>query len=474
MQKDLIVRQANKAWVNTANIDQRCFRTGGVTDISTTISPTETGAWVVICYKALSELDLNDPVLDPYESIILAGKTIDFLSRIRALPPLSQKEFSVYRRLSSLRETELIRVLSVLSAHSKEIFSGVRARGGELDLASSVTPVCQSSTEVLDVGASLYELLRPSGEAKAAIAILAETARLPRLKDELIDGLSRSGHSIKNIETALRIIESVRLVSVTRESEKGSPLVLNHNCFAGDPKEIHEVLTNLSPKQRELALKIVQFVNANPGVPLPDELDGPLANLLIRIGILTPSGIRVSGGHQRFEAPTAPHLWGILADVGGDTLSSDIIDDAKVFLTSIRYGQFFSPSYRGRIRDPLLLLERFLERGEVGPATAIGEDYPLPMARGIVSVVESRVHPGRFHMLLRKPEVVRSVYDVLSGGVIVPRELSVAPSDSRVDILEQAGEYLTPEHLRLRRELPQALLEVRDQIAFELRTYRRG
>jgi len=115
------------------------------------------------------------------------------------------------------------------------------------------------------------------------------------------------------------------------------------------------------------------------------------------------------------------------------------------------------------------LVNALINRGNVGPATAIGEDYPLPLARGIVSITESRLKPGRFFMELRKTDVAESVRDVLEQNVILPAG-DVPPPE----ILKKGGgSFFSPESLRVKRQLPDELIEARDSIVFDLRTHRK-
>ena len=76
--------------------------------------------------------------------------------------------------------------------------------------------------------------------------------------------------------------------------------------------------------------------------------------------------------------------------------------------------------------SPLVLVSSLIAKRSVGPATAISEDYPLPLARGIVSITESQLNPGRFFMELRKTDVAESVRDVLEQNVILRRSRTCA------------------------------------------------
>lgn len=74
------------------------------------------------------------------------------------------------------------------------------------------------------------------------------------------------------------------------------------------------------------------------------------------------------------------------------------------------------PESTGRIQDPIVLVEALLRNREIGPATAIGRDYPLLEKHGIIQVRRSNMYPDRFHMQLVKDDVVARGLQVLKYG----------------------------------------------------------
>ena len=210
-------------------------------------------------------------------------------------------------------------------------------------------------------------------------------------------------------------------------------------------------------------------VKTNPGVPLPSGTDADVLRVLIDVGLIDYSSIRVRGSSKIREFPTIPHVWGIFSATGGDAdFDADLVDDAKLFLNSVRYGEFYATPGHGRISDPAILIDRLITRGEVGPATNIGSDYPLPLSRGIVSIVESRIKPGRFHMQLRKEDVAKSVLSILQQGTILG-----TGGESDETVFGTTGQYQSPETVRVSRKLPSRLQNATDELAFELRSYRK-
>src|SRR5579884_4302354 len=120
---------------------------------------------------------------------------------------------------------------------------------------------------------------------------------------------------------------------------------------------------------------------------------------------------------------TAPHIWDVFDKAAGTPVSTDLIDDAKLLLNSFRYGQFFSTPGRGKIINPSWIVNKLVSEGEIAtvrPTTAIGQDYPLALSRGIVNVIESPRYPGRYSMELLKTDVALAVKEVLDHQSFLP------------------------------------------------------
>ena len=112
---------------------------------------------------------------------------------------------------------------------------------------------------------------------------------------------------------------------------------------------------------------------------------------------------------------TTPHFYADLADEFGE----DMCDRVKIFLDSIRNGQYFGFTGTGRIFDPVLLLRALLNRGHVGPATAIGTDYMAAEKAGVIRV-QREASSNKANMELSQADTVRKVLEVVSSGSMEP------------------------------------------------------
>jgi hypothetical protein len=434
---------------------------------SVNVTDVQRGGWIVASYKAFNCFDLEDAVFDPYEPTIVAGKAAELLSSIRSLGQVPGEQFDIYRKLAHIKPsavtplTEKLETLGAVAVGWKKTDSGTQVQ--------SIRSLCRTKAQVFEATAKFFDSSKPSPRAEASIEVLDATLHMPVRESDVLSALHAHKFDDKTARGAISDLVTFKLVNRTKEKESGESLIYSPYAFSKDASDAYKVLKSLSGAAQTEAMRILEHVQRKPGVPFPQSMDAKIISLLTKAGIIDVSGVQVKGGQANKEFPTAPHVWGVLSKAsGGPQLSADVIDDSKLLLNSLRYGEFYSRSSRGRINDPSVLVNALIQRGQVGPATAIGEDYPLPLARGIVSIAESRLYPGRYFMELRKQDIAEAVRDILEQNVILP-----AGDVPTTEALERPGAFRSPEEVRLRKELPRELELIRDSLAFDLRTLRK-
>ncbi|MBA7654432.1 hypothetical protein ES703_62311 [subsurface metagenome] len=136
--------------------------------------------------------------------------------------------------------------------------------------------------------------------------------------------------------------------------------------------------------------------------------------MLQGVGLLEELEVISSYGNASFA--TLPDLRPL--DSGSSSLISDIYHKAKLLLSCLRYGQMKSVPGRGKIIDPLWIINALLDGRWIGPCTAIGQDYRVLELQG---VVETRQHSGStYYMRLRQQEVGKLAHDILAYGTMLP------------------------------------------------------
>lgn len=376
-------------------------------------------------------------------------------------------KFEVYRKYSRLKQLQVADVfkrlesLGAVDVHWKT--------NSDPPVVFRISALVTTKAAVLASAAKLFEQLGPSGRARAALEVLDATVHVPVPEDKLTAYIVNKGYSSEVVSGAIADLIGIELLSRTSETESGSQLIYNPHVFQKNASDAYKALSALNSKDREHALKLLEHVRTQPGVPFPTSVDNHIVALLAKTGMIDISGLQLKSGITPKEFPTAPDIWGVFSHSQDGALSKDLIDDSKLLLNSLRYGEIYSPPGKGRINDPVVLVDALIRKGQVGPATAIGDDYPLPLVRGIVNITESRLYPGRFYMELRKKDVAEAVSDVLSQNAILPVGDIAVP-----EILQKGGgSFYSPLQIRSKKTLPKNLIEARDNMAFDLRTYRK-
>jgi hypothetical protein len=149
-----------------------------------------------------------------------------------------------------------------------------------------------------------------------------------------------------------------------------------------------------------------------------------------------------AGSHVYVTAPSAFHKF-------VDPLVDDCFDMAKSLVAALTYGMKGRAASQGRIDMLPRLLGNLIAGYEVGPATAIGQDYRVLEVNGVVKLRPDTRFPGRYHMRLLKREVGELALQVLTQGNASAQALADFPS------APMAG-YIGPEENRTKRRKRQS------------------
>jgi hypothetical protein len=330
------------------------------------------GGWIVSLYNAIREFNLDDTSFDDYETLILAARAAELLSSIRSLGRLTGEKFDTYRRLSSLKPKSAIHVLLGLQKlGALEIEWSNDKSPSIVNVEAKVT----TKAEVLAAAASLFSQENTSEKAQCLLNILDNTVDLPIKESDLKNRFTKTAQNDIKVSSAIADLVALGMLSKTRERENGDFLIHNPHTFKSGAVDIYKLLSGFNEIDRSAAMALLEHVKCRPGVPFPARSDQRIINMLVKVGVIDVSGVQLAAKKSAGQFPTAPDAWGVFSGAKALPTSSDLMDDAKLLLNSLRYGEFYSDSGRGRINSPEVLLSRLIERGQVGAATAIGEDY---------------------------------------------------------------------------------------------------
>lgn len=374
------------------------------------LSPSRRGAWIVNTSKHLSEINPSHPGLSHLENVDFAGKCGNLLITLSgdATEQLDHRKVKAHARNCGIGGPELI--TSYLPTLKTYGCLDWNATGNTYEiLAFSRQRVLATTSEILS-GLSL------TGFERVLPDLLEFCLLRPRLSSEVKEYLS-DWLSEEDADHLIELVSSFEILGVVETPDEQERLYFNRYQFGNKARDIAKALPMLSDELREELDVAIERVGRRPGMPLDDlKVSGITKGLAVGLGILDVSEVPSPGGIVKFvtSAGLAP------PSVGGQTshLEDDVFHHAKMLLSSFRYGQLRSTASRGRINEPAVLVDHLLSQGEVGPCTAIGQDYVPLEANGVIRTVRANDRAGnQFSMQLRRREPAQIVLDLFESGV---------------------------------------------------------
>jgi hypothetical protein len=423
------------------------------------------GRLIIATQKHLVSQRVDAPGLEHLDTTILAGKCGRLLARIRQLSIIEKDKLVAIGRGIGIMPSELdTLILPAIEEHAENLLIVQRARDGSLLGVEEFIP---SKQTILESTEHIWEETGANEIEHANLAGLEFCEGLPRTQDEYLSHIADSCGSDSALKLTYDIQVGFRLLK-KQEATYGlkEPIVYNEYMWGERAAAIYNAIHDLAPDLQEQLLELLNEIQIRQGIPIEELIKrgiGPLLQLAKKTGVIDVTAIKTRDGVTK-EFATTPRIWGTL---GQDVLEdADIFDDVKLFLNSIRYGEVYGKRNTGKILDPIRLLTVLLEKGEIGPATAIGKDYPLVEQAGIVSIETS---PGGLYIMHpRKRDVIETVVDILEYGSALPLDGRYDPSPNN---LNYPGSFITGEEIRSREaDPPPQMQEALNNLLTQLRT----
>lgn len=372
-----------------------------------------------------------------FDATTRAGQAMDLALRLRRHGRLSYEQVKVYAKMSGLRDSDL-RLWCLAALEGSGLLETTRRSGAVVEVEEQVGV----AAPVLEQAADVWEAFGPSADERCAIASSDHLAYAPMAETDHRGMLAAEGFDELTQERALRALTGVNILRRQRSVALGEDVLYSAYVWGSEAVDIAEFLTKLPPNERAMLAQLSRTAAEQPGAAV--EGLSPNDRLLLgaqKVGLVDNATVQTVGGQARGFA-FSPALERMLK--GGST---DVVHERKLFVAHILYGHRYASAGLGRIRDPLLLVRRLIERGDVGPATSISKEYPLLESRGIVRVETTA--GGRGMLKLVKKDVAADALDLLRQAL--------AEGDGRGDEgvagLWVPGTFRTPE--RTRRALPE-------------------
>jgi hypothetical protein len=232
--------------------------------------------------------------------------------------------------------------------------------------------------------------------------------------------------------TAISLAKGYKNVEERKGLGLQEPILYSSKVWSHSIGRASKALSPIDITDREIVLYFVQRVRQHQGIPerlirkdARKSGSEHLLDLAIGVGLLDRTEITMADGSSR-PFLTSPHFYADLAEEFGE----DMCDRVKIFLDSIRNGQYFGHLSTGRILYPEKLLRSLLNNGVIGPATAIRTDYILSEKAGIVRV-KKLGSSNQGIMELVQTDTVKKVLEIVISGSTDPGSHPMSSSNIR-------------------------------------------
>ncbi len=374
---------------------------------------SDEGLRIISVTKSLEGFQRGDRNISRYfGSTMLAGHAGLFLSSLRKHRKMKLRKF---RALAASAHIDAPLLKSVVIPWLED--------GGFIEVRREETGggvLCNvvDHDAILGATSKLLRALEPTEEERVVLGIVELGIRMPQLKSDVLNhfGLGKD----ETVERALSLAEEYKIVRVGDggggKGRGSEPIVYSPLIWGDNIGKAGRALSHLSANKRAILLELIDRVRQYQGLPYEQakewaegEGEPDIIEFAARIGLVDRTVITVAEGEQN-SFITTPHLYGELAATQG----KDVCDRIRLFLDSIRHGQHYGKWYTGRIVDPAALLGKLVDKGQIGPCTAIGQDYQLVERAGIVNVKPSTIRKGQFVMKVVQEDTIELVRDIVS------------------------------------------------------------
>jgi hypothetical protein len=388
---------------------------------------TTTGAWLISHTKKLQQF--ND--IHSFEDIELSGKCAMFLSNIATSEESALNEDKIFAiaKATNIKKTEI--------AFIKEQLADAQLI--DIGKNGSISILAVTTSSVLSHATDIFENCKPDNFQKAAIELSNHVSDSPKEEQILKEYVSDMHHlTSSQTEQLMSVSEEVGLVDYEK-LRNDDKLYFNGNLFRRDTADkTYAVLNSLSTAETSKITELDEALQISGCVSLgfaQSILGEPLLAKLQAIAMYDFNEVSNPTDSQTFL--TKPAAFAKF----GDPFEEDALDLAKAFVASLYYGMNFREGSKGKITMLKLLMKKLVRGEEVGPATAIGQDYKLLELKRVVQIRYEGSY--LYFMKLLKRDVGELALQVLEKGETT--EQTIATQIQHNSIVS----YVGPEQLRV-------------------------
>lgn len=422
------------------------------------------GYWSVATQKHLKVFRDDASNIDEFDTLDLSGKAGMFLGTIRGNGQINNvKKLEKMANTVGIKPRELHRIILPEIEHASDKKIEIIK-----DSSGSITGVQEyifTNDEVLSIAGQVFENQNPKDNEIITIETMDKTKKIPYLQSEIIEILTKQGFSEDKIVLSLALQNQFKLINKLSKLNDKDPIISNEYIWGENHDKIAMALSNIQFDERQTlkeAIEIIQSCQGSPLEKLPP-IDSKLLVLAKKTGMINPTTIVSNRGIKK-EFGFTPNIEKSLS------INDDILDDVKLLLASIRFGENYTQ--HSTINDPERFLETLIKYGDVGPHSANATDYILLEKKGIVKVVE-KVKPGFYGMRrgycleLVKRDVAEQALKIIKSPEY---NFDVEKKYENFDLVSNSSAYISGEENRMTMgEAPSIVKESEEYIANVLR-----
>ncbi len=372
------------------------------------------GAWLIHHTNKLQNVTNQEK----YQKAFLAGKSGILLSAISESNQsiVSNEKLAVLANAANINTTfELPKLLDVLQEHQliDKSKSGVGVLG-----VTTVTTLQHTS--------NIFESLAPNNVENSVIE-LAEIASEKPIESTILSEKISDLYQLSNSEMSGVLSDSEQIGFVDVENiSKNEKILFNGNLFRRDSAEkIKAVLDSLTQIEQNSLNELSATLRKIACIPVLEAqkiLGIKLFKKVAAIGFIDVNV--VSNNKEEVGYVTLPSAFSKYSS----SMVEDAFDLAKAFVASLTYGMTKSSYMRGQITMIDRLLSALISGREVGPVSAIGQDYKVLELKGVVSVRQGS-NNGRTGPMLKllKKEVGELALQAIRQGDISEHSVPSLP-----------------------------------------------
>lgn len=273
--------------------------------------------------------------------------------------------------------------------------------------------------------ADMFQDADPSPYEHASISLAELASEAPVRRSEISEMIGDI-HHLNRAQVTDFLDRAEAIGFVDKEGDGDDQLLFNGNLFRRESVlKTQKMLASLTETEKNLVLEVAGQLSTSgclTVIHVERVLSKPLFEKLVAAGIFDLNQVtNEQGSHVYVTSPSAFHKF-------VDPIVDDCFDMAKSLVAALTYGMNSRPSSQGRISALPALLGRLIGGREIGPATAIGQDYRVLEVNRVVQLRPSPTHPGRFFMKLLKIDVGQLALHVLTQGNAYEQSLTDLPS----------------------------------------------